>query len=255
MENICMFSGCDRVVRARGLCGKHYQKFRRGNPDAVNKGGFKWVNSDGTRMDCRVPECPYVVETQGMCSKHYQQFHYESTRGATKTKKNRKNRDITGAPLDLRCTFEGCSRKEFNPGLCAGHYYQKLKTGVLRPLHERLPCPVRGCEDTYSALKGKNNVCIRHSALGIKYNLSEKDLVTLLEPGVCSNPGCGSAVRLHVDHDHNCCPYDKKFPTVTQKSCGECVRGILCSNCNSALGMLKENPRAIRGLLEYLERF
>lgn len=32
------------------------------------------------------------------------------------------------------------------------------------------------------------------------------------------------------------------------------ARGILCSNCNSALGLLKDNVRAIRRAIEYLER-
>lgn len=37
---------------------------------------------------------------------------------------------------------------------------------------------------------------------------------------------------LHVDHDHACCP--------NKRSCGNCVRGILCVNCNSMLGRIEQ---------------
>jgi hypothetical protein len=38
--------------------------------------------------------------------------------------------------------------------------------------------------------------------------------------------------RLCVDHDHDCCP--------GQRSCGKCLRGILCANCNRKIGFLEE---------------
>lgn len=37
--------------------------------------------------------------------------------------------------------------------------------------------------------------------------------------------------KLHVDHDHSCCP--------GKRSCGKCVRGVLCVNCNSTLGRVE----------------
>jgi hypothetical protein len=40
--------------------------------------------------------------------------------------------------------------------------------------------------------------------------------------------------RLQVDHDHTCCPTQG-----TRKTCGECVRGLLCENCNTDLGRLE----------------
>ena len=48
---------------------------------------------------------------------------------------------------------------------------------------------------------------------------------------------------LVVDHDHACCP--------GETSCGECVRFLLCSNCNTAFGLLKEDPDRIQNLLNY----
>ena len=37
--------------------------------------------------------------------------------------------------------------------------------------------------------------------------------------------------RLAVDHDHRCCEFGAKPP-----SCGECLRGLLCTHCNTRAG-------------------
>lgn len=51
---------------------------------------------------------------------------------------------------------------------------------------------------------------------------------------------------LTVDHDHGCCPGDK--------SCGRCVRGLICMCCNAALGMLRDDLAAAESLAEYLRQ-
>jgi hypothetical protein len=52
---------------------------------------------------------------------------------------------------------------------------------------------------------------------------------------------------LVVDHDHRCCPSGAH-------SCGNCVRGLLCHHCNSAAGMLRDDPELARSLADYLVR-
>ena len=49
---------------------------------------------------------------------------------------------------------------------------------------------------------------------------------------------------LAVDHDHSCCP--------GKKSCGKCIRGLLCFECNIGLGKFKDNPRLLAIAYEYL---
>jgi hypothetical protein len=56
---------------------------------------------------------------------------------------------------------------------------------------------------------------------------------------------CGSRDDLKVDHDHSCCP----GPT----SCGMCIRGYLCHECNTAEGLLRTSLRA-RRLARYMDR-
>jgi Recombination endonuclease VII len=52
---------------------------------------------------------------------------------------------------------------------------------------------------------------------------------------------------LTVDHDHNCCP--------GQRSCGLCVRGLLCTQCNCAAGLLGDDSERAMALARYVERW
>jgi hypothetical protein len=56
---------------------------------------------------------------------------------------------------------------------------------------------------------------------------------------------CGATTQLKVDHDHGCCP--------AAQSCGRCVRGYLCHDCNTAEGLLRTPERAI-ALAQYMQR-
>lgn len=78
-----------------------------------------------------------------------------------------------------------------------------------------------------------------------RYGLTTEAYQELLnrQGGRCATCGVPSE-RFHIDHDHSCCP--------RMKSCGECVRGLLCFNCNTALGHVKDNPRILLAMVEYL---
>ncbi|WP_162459406.1 endonuclease domain-containing protein [Kocuria sediminis] len=56
----------------------------------------------------------------------------------------------------------------------------------------------------------------------------------------------GDAREMCVDHDHTCCP---KTPT-----CGNCNRGLLCRECNTGLGMFRDDPwRLMCGIIYLLK--
>jgi Recombination endonuclease VII len=61
---------------------------------------------------------------------------------------------------------------------------------------------------------------------------------------VCGSTEPGGAGAWHIDHDHACCG--------AGRSCGKCVRGLLCSRCNTALGLLEDDAARVAAALAYL---
>lgn len=62
---------------------------------------------------------------------------------------------------------------------------------------------------------------------------------------VCRAAEPGGRGAFHVDHDHRCCP--------GKSSCGRCVRGLVCTTCNSAMGHAKDDPALLRAMADYIE--
>lgn len=84
---------------------------------------------------------------------------------------------------------------------------------------------------------------IRSFRLKSKFNMSLEDYEQMLKAqhGLCKTcgtdkPGGSKGIYFHVDHCHT-----------TGK-----VRGLLCSACNSALGLVKDNTNVLKNLIEYL---
>jgi recombination endonuclease VII len=69
-----------------------------------------------------------------------------------------------------------------------------------------------------------------------RYGITAKQFDWLLEvQGYCCAMG-GEPFQddtvICIDHDHACCPEERR-------SCGRCVRGLLCIGCNRALGIIE----------------
>jgi hypothetical protein len=60
--------------------------------------------------------------------------------------------------------------------------------------------------------------------------------------GMCHEPFAEGQL-IHVDHDHACC-------RGKNRSCGECVRGLLCHACNIALGHIERRYAMARAYLD-----
>lgn len=91
----------------------------------------------------------------------------------------------------------------------------------------------------------------------LRFNITPEQYEAMLEAqgGACAL--CGRLAesrrrRLAVDHDHRCCPRDYTVTSVYPRSCGKCVRGLLCDSCNQMLG--KFESLGLDRIKEYLDR-
>lgn len=76
----------------------------------------------------------------------------------------------------------------------------------------------------------------RTGALRRNFNISTEQYDEMLAAqgggcAICRQPP--TERRLAVDHDHACCPG-------RGRSCGLCIRGLLCTACNTRLGWLED---------------
>lgn len=82
-----------------------------------------------------------------------------------------------------------------------------------------------------------------------RYGLTQADVDNMLTAqggrcAICQTDEPGGQ-GWHVDHDHSCC-------NTRKNSCGKCIRGLLCSRCNIAIGNMRDNPVIIQAALDYV---
>ncbi len=101
-----------------------------------------------------------------------------------------------------------------------------------------------------------NKDSVRNTSYKSTYGITLEQYNQILESQDGKCPACGetdptvASKRTKVfpiDHDHNCCP--------GTKSCGKCVRGILCMNCNRAMGLLQDNISILQNMITYLQKY
>ncbi len=78
--------------------------------------------------------------------------------------------------------------------------------------------------------------------------LEEYEVMFLSQDGKCAicKEEQQDGIRLCVDHDHSCCPGNK--------SCGKCIRKLLCTRCNTTLGKVNEDVAILESMIDYIKK-
>ena len=175
---------------------------------------------------CTEDGCTREIACRGYCDKHYRRRKKDGTLP------ERVKPEGCNAPDD-------CTRKHYALGYCFTHYRIERDLRGTKRVTEK--CVIAGCDN----FRGNRNLCRRHYGQAWSKGLTPQRLNELLGSN-CEI--CGAKPETPcIDHDHTCCPGDR--------SCGECVRGLLCSNCNAGLGQFRDSQEALRGAVEYLDRY
>lgn len=183
--------------------------------------------------ECVVPICdrPVQIKFVQMCSAHYQQ--------------QRDGRPIT-VPRVSSLVRDGQGRKRCR--MCRGWFPENSFGANGRSL-DGLATYCLTC------IRAKQRATLeqqRDRSRLRRFNMSREQFDALLASqggvcAICQSDSPGTKHHWCVDHDHRCCPE-------RGQSCGECVRGILCTACNKAIGLLRDEPAVIARALDYLDR-
>lgn len=230
----CNVPDCTSPARTRGMCHKHYQRFRRnGDPVAAppRRGRPKKPETP-----CSVEDCASSVHSRGMCQRHYRRWKKHGDPGISLTGGG-KGRTWSAEEREARAE----SRQQ---GTSAPRALSSLSSW--RGAHERSKTHCRNghefsVENTYVSPRGHRacRKCREVSRIKMEYGLVPEATRTLLATqgdscAICHTPFTNTPVC--VDHFHE----------------SGAVRGLLCGECNLGLGKFKDQPALLLAAAQYL---
>jgi len=187
---------------------------------------------------CDVEGCRGIHLARGLCRRHYAERKRRGSIGSA---------PAAAAP----CSEHGCDRPAAARSLCKAHYTRARNAGMPRvqQINAGAECSEPGCGQSAHA-RGQCQAHFNYWRAIERYGVDRAgyDRLVAAQGGRCAicgtaDPGPGYE-RWSIDHDHACCP--------GSESCGHCVRGLLCRNCNVGLGHFDDDPDRLLAATAYL---
>ena len=245
---VCKFKSCDESQfseSSAGYCRLHYLQWQQGR---------KLTDLRSVTF-CRIDGCEFPVRSRELCRAHYYKMQrYGDPLAGTRYKE-----------LPRECEVAWCSNRAKTQGaysgLCTNHASQVKKHGhVTVPsdyVNEEGQKYCRDCgewknQELFGSIKRFCLDCQKFQRIKKHYKLTRDKYFDLLasQGGVCAICSSdGGARGLFVDHDHSCCPRNGS----ESATCGQCIRALLCSSCNTGLGQFQDDPELLQKAINYLK--
>jgi len=241
----CSIEECDKPAHSRGWCSPHYSRWHStGDP-------LTPLKRQPNTGPCTVDGCNEPMRKRTWCASHYNQwrrtgevrpFRYKWAAkdglcvvcGEPVPKESKRRKHCSGACQTVDSRTAGKRPTHFTCRLCGTVVSLRARYENGRLIRtDMIWC--RSCgRDSSDALRYK------------RYGITPDEYAAAVERGcpICKRTG----VKLHLDHDHSCCG-PRKF-----RLCGKCARGLICGNCNRALGLMRDDVNALEAAAAYLKR-
>jgi predicted nucleic acid-binding Zn ribbon protein len=173
---------------------------------------------------CSVPDCADRVRSANAewCEMHYTRYRRH---GNDRSKYRSPNGTCyqCGASLEVKTLF------------CSASCRRRDRMGVSGANSECVVCNNALDPEAHLRVAYCSNACTTVATRARLYNVSIEHMRALSAESTCAI--CGDTTSLVVDHDHDT---------------GQ-IRGMLCTMCNTGLGMFRDSPKRLAAAVGYLQ--